>query len=104
MGSEISTLQKSISQIEKEWNECVAKQDETQNREKTAREALSLNNGGMRGREQKKVSLEAARSQAQHAAQEAQESAAQLEQQSSEKARMDAYYDKKVEVGRGAWL
>lgn len=104
MDSEISTLQKSINQVEKEWNEGVAKQDTTRAREKTSRETLSLKNGGVSGREQEKGSLETARSQAQQAAKEAQESAAQLEQQSSEKASVDAYYDKKVEVRCGEQL
>lgn len=43
--------------------------------------------------------LEATHAQAQQAVKEAQESAAQLEQQSKQKAECDAYYDQKVEVG-----
>ncbi|KAK8820946.1 hypothetical protein AV274_6494 [Blastocystis sp. ATCC 50177/Nand II] len=86
--SDLRAIQQSIERAEKEWNEAVAQKDETLSREKALREAL----------EQEKAVLEATHAQAQQAVKEAQESAAQLEQQSRQKAECDAYYDQKVEA------
>ena len=101
---DICSLQQSIEQAETEWNEGIARKNETLTREKAVREAVYSKCGGMRGREQEKAQLETIRAQALQAVKEAQESLAQLEMQGKQKAELDAYYDQKVEVGGGVWL